>query len=190
MISNIIDKNIIKIISYLLISPGSRYTRKDLKEKTGMNNIPLDNTLKKLKSLKIIKEVSNLYYLNFEDEKAKNLLEIIQKEYKEFNLPYQIFNILLNIAEKLSKIKEIKEILLFGSYSKLIYSPKSDIDIAIIFYDKIKNKDKLEKKINKELIKISKKSKKQIEAHYFNDKDMNAKDPLVKDILKNNKRII
>ena len=61
MKNNIFDKNLAKILSFFLISPGSRYKRKEIKEKTKMNNIPLDKTLQKLISLRLIKENKNLY---------------------------------------------------------------------------------------------------------------------------------
>ena len=179
-----------KIISFLIISPGSKYNRKELKEKTGMNNIPLDKTLKKLKSFHIIEEKDHLFSINFQDDKISKIIELIQREYKEFNLPYNIFNILIDISEKLSMIKEIKEARLFGSYSKLIYNQKSDIDIAIILYDKIKNKNKIQEKIEKIILKISKKNKKKIETHFFSEKDMKRKDSLIKEILRNNKVLI
>ena len=190
MISNLFDKNTMRILSYFLISPGSRYSRKELKENTKMNNVPLDQTIARLKTLKIIEEKKKLYSLNLQNEEFKIILEQLQQEYKRFSVPYEIFNILIDISDRISRVKQVKEAFLFGSYAKLIYSEKSDIDIAIIFYNEIKNKNKLEKKINKELMKISKKSKTQIEVHYFSDADMKAKDPLIKDILKNNKKII
>ncbi len=190
MITNIFDRNLIRIISFLIISPGSKYNRKELKENTEMNNIPLDKTLKKLKSLHIIEEKNHLFSLNFQDDKINKILESIQKEYKEFNLQYKIFNLLIDITEKLSMIKEIKEVKLFGSYSKLIYNQKSDIDLAVIFYDKIKNKKKIQKKVDGMILKISKKSKKEIESHFFSEKDMKAKDQLIKEILRNNKSLI
>src|SRR3989344_7347559 len=116
MISNLFDKNIIRILSYFLISPGSRYTRKEIKEKTQMNNIPLDNTLKKLKSLKLITENKKLHALNFSIEKNKEIFSLISEEYKSFNIPHKIFNTLIETAEKLSKIKDINSAILFGSY--------------------------------------------------------------------------
>ncbi|MEK6888936.1 MAG: nucleotidyltransferase domain-containing protein [Nanoarchaeota archaeon] len=192
MKSNTFDKNIVKVLSFLLISPGSRYKRKELKDKTKMNNVPLDNTLKKLKSLKIIEEKKNIISLNLIEEENKEIFNIISREYKSFNLPYNIFNILVEISEKLSKINEINEAILFGSYSKLIYTDKSDIDIVIIFKDKIKKMNIKEKQINNEIRKISKKSNKDIQLHFFSVKDIkeNKSDPLIKDILRNGKKIL
>jgi len=192
MKTNLFDKSIVKVLSFILISPGSKYKRKELKEKTKMNNVPLDNTLKKLKSLKLIEEKKNIISLNLIEEENKEIFNIISNEYKSFNLPYNIFNILVEISEKLSKINEINSAILFGSYSKLIYTDKSDIDISIIFEDKIKTANIKEKQINKEIRKISKKTKKDIQLHFFSEKDIknNKTDPLIKDILRNGKKIL
>ena len=54
----------------------------------------------------------------------------------------------------------------------------------------MKNKNKLEEKINNEIKKISRKGGKIIEVQFFTHKNMKAKDPLIKDIIKNGKRII
>jgi len=87
---------------------------------------------------------------------------------------------------KLSIIRGI-EVYLFGSYSKLIYNEKSDVDIAILTsktFDK-KNIQKITQKL--EIV-----YKKSIELHFFEKKLFykNKKDPLVKEIMKNGVRII
>lgn len=189
MITNLFDKNLMKVLALFLISPGSRYMRKEIKEKTGMNNVPLDQALTKLNNLKVIKQEKNLLMIN-QDYEFKEFLEKIRKEFVELNLPLKVYSILLEVTDNFSGLSSIKNIYLFGSYAKLIYHEDSDIDIAIIFSNKIKNKDELEKKIDKDTEKISKKHKKKIEIHFFLEKDMKEKDPLIKDILRNGKRIL
>lgn len=189
MIANLFDRNLMKILALFLISPGSRYIRKEIKEKTQINNVPLDKTLSKLLALKIIKQEKNLLILNQEYE-FKNILEKIRKEFVELNLPLKVYSILLEVTDKFSGLSSIKNIYLFGSYAKFIYHEDSDIDIAIIFSNKLKNKNELEEKINRDTEKISKKHKKKIEIHFFLEKDTKEKDPLIKDILRNGKRIL
>ena len=191
MITNLFEKNIIKVLSFFLISPGSRYKRIEIKEKTQMNNIPLDIALRKLKSLKFIEENKNLYLLNFKVEENKEIFELISEEYKSLNLPYKIFNILVEISDKLSRIQELKSVILFGSYAKLIHTEKSDIDLAIILENKLKNEQKTEKRIEQEIAKISKNYQKQIELHFYKQRDIehNKSDPIIKDILRNSKKI-
>ena len=189
MITNIIDENITKIIALFLISPGSRYIRKEIKEKTEMNNIPLDKTLNQLLSLGIIKKEKNLLSLNLENN-FKDILYKIRKEFIELDLPLKVYLIVLAISNKLSQFSEIKSVYLFGSYAKLIYHENSDMDIAITFNNSVKSRLKLEKRINSFTEKISKKNKKEIHVHFFLDRDMKVKDPLIKDILRNGKRLI
>ena len=190
MITNLLNKNLAKIITYLAISPGSRYSRKELKDKTKLNNIPLDESLSKLLIIKIIKKEKNLYSLKLEQESTKNLIEIIKSEYNKYNLSYEMFNILLETIDKLSKYRQIQNIILFGSYAKLIHTDRSDIDIAIISSEAIK--DKLKKKITNAIEQISKKDNKKIDLKFFTNEEIkdNQSDPLIKDILRNGKSLI
>lgn len=195
MILNLLGKNSVKILALFLLSPGSRHQRKEIKEKTKMNNIPLDKTLIKLTKLGFLKEEKNLYLLNPEEtEEIKSIKNIMLKDFKySLNfLPLGIFYILIEIAEKLSEIREIKQVLLFGSYAKLVYSNDSDVDLAIVLNKETdKNRrEKLEKKISKIAEKQAKKAEKQIELHFFTEDDMKAKDPLIKEILRNGREIL
>jgi len=192
MISILLDKNVVKVLAFFLISPGSRHLRKEIKEKTLMNNSPLDTALKKLLKTQIIKEEKSLLFLNPEEtEETKSIKMIITKEHKILlsSIPLKVFDILLDAAEKLSQFKEIKEAYLFGSYSKLIYSIDSDIDIAVILINKIKNPS-VELKIEKQIKRIEKKAKKLIELHFFQGKDMKANDALIKEILRNGRKMM
>lgn len=182
MISNLLEKNIVKVLTYFLISPGSRYTRKEIKEKTRMNNVPLDKTLTKLKSLRLLAEDKKLYSLNFNIEKNKEVFSLVSSEYNYFNIPYKIFNLLVEVAERLSKNKGVKSVILFGSYAKLIYTENSDIDIAIVMRSRTR---KQKEKIKKEIDKLADR----IELHFFEENDMGERDSLIKDILKNGKVI-
>ena len=56
MLINLIDKNCAKIVLFLAVSPGSNYRRNEIKDKTKLNNVPLDISLNKLIVLDIIKE--------------------------------------------------------------------------------------------------------------------------------------
>lgn len=189
MIISLLNKNAVNILTYLAISPGSKYTRIELKEKTKMNNLPLDETISQLLSLKILKKEKNIYSLNLEQENTNKIIELIKKEYNSFNLEYKIFIILLEISDRLSKIKNIESIMLFGSYAKLIHTEKSDIDIAIINKESLKDIQK--NRIKSILNKISKKEGKIIQAHFITSKELkeNSKDNFIKDILRNGKSL-
>ena len=189
MISNLFNKNIMKILALFFISPGNKYLRKEIKEKTKMNNIPLDNILNKLLNLNLLKQEKGYLKLNF-DYEFKEIIETARKDFVELNLPLNIYYILLDIIEKISAIKNIKEVYLFGSYAKLIYHENSDIDIAVFFPNKIKNRKNMEKRIDKTIEKINSKYKKKAEMHFFLEKDIKEKDPVIKDILRNGKKLI
>lgn len=187
MIGLIFDKECFKIISLLSLSPGSRFSRNDIKEKTRLNNVPLDIALKKLLSSKILIKDARLYQANFENDDSKKIIDLLSKQYKKLKeLPLDVYFLLIDLISSAYTIKGI-EIYLFGSYSKLVYQLGSDVDIAIIAskdFDKnslIKAKNKLEKKYNKN-----------IEIHDFDRSSFykNKSDPLIKDILKNGIKLI
>lgn len=152
-----------------------------------MYNVPLDMTLTKLCSLDILKEKRKLYSLNVENREMQPLLDEIKKEYDTFHLPHAVFNILVDVNEKFAREKDIAQLMLFGSYAKLIYTDTSDIDIVVVFSDTIRNQHAVEKKLRKETEKIEKKRRKKIELHFFREKDMKRHDPLIKDIVRNGK---
>ncbi len=187
MIEQIFEKDAFKIISLFSISPGSRFTRTDIKDKTRLNNVPLDKALLRLQLSGIIKRNNNLYEINFENDNSKKIIDMASKQYKNFKeLPFNVYMILIDIADHFSIIKGA-EVYLFGSYSKLIYHEKSDIDIAIIT-QKVPDKHL----ITKLTTKLEKYYGKKIEIHEFERSSFykNKKDPLVKDILKNGTRLI
>ena len=187
MINQIFDKNIFKTLTLLSLSPGSRFNRKTIKEKTRMNNMPLDNVLSRLISSNILKKVENYYFVNLENEYAKQIIQIVSKEYKNLReLPLDVYFLLVDLVDELSKMKNV-QVYLFGSYSKLIYSDKSDVDIAVIFSSIIRKKI-----IEKTIIKIEKLYRKSVEIHYFESSVFykNEKDPLIGEISRNGIRLI
>ena len=188
MISQIFDSSIFKVIALFALSPGSRFKRKEIKGKTKLNNVPLDRALERLLHSGIIKQEKGLYSVNHESKDAMQIISMAEAQYKYFkNLPFDIYVILIDMAEEFSSTKNI-EIWLFGSYAKLVYSDKSDIDIAFLAGDKKINKEKIKGKLKK----ISEKYNKQIEEHIFPKKDFyrNKKDPLVKEILQHGIRLV
>ena len=187
MINQIFNNSIFKILTLFSLSPGSRFNRKNIKEKTRTNNMPLDNALTKLMSGSILKRMENYYSINLEDEHAKQIIEIVSKEYKNLReLPLDVYFLLVDLTDELAQIKNI-QVYLFGSYSKLVYSDKSDVDIAIISNGSL---DK--KRIEKIIAKVEKSYKKNVEVHYFDGLTFykNEKDPLVRGIIKDGIRLI
>ena len=187
MISQIFTQDCFKIMILFSLSPGSKFNRKEIKEKVRLNNVPLDKALVNLSNSKMLKKEGKIYALDFENEHTQKLIEIVGKDHKKLKtLPLIVFYLLVDLISFLSLERKI-EVFLFGSYAKLIYKEKSDVDIAVLYFKKI---DK--KQINKIVLKLERVYNKNIEIHYF-DKMLfykNKKDPLIKDILRNGERLI
>lgn len=187
MINPVFDQNIFKILSLFSLALGSRFTRKEIKEKAKLNNVPLDNSLLKLTKLEILKREGSYYSVNFENEDGKNIIQLLAKQYKQLKeVPFDVYLILADISYNLSPIKGA-EAYLFGSYSKLVYREDSDIDIAVLITKKL-DKKFLKNQINR----LEKVYRKNIEIHYFDKFNFykNKKDPLIKEIIKNGIRIV
>jgi len=187
MIELIFDKDCFKILSLFSISPGSGFRRTQIKEKTLLNNVPLDKALTKLLRTNVLRNDNNIYRINFENEYSKKVLEIISKQHKELKeLPLNVYFLIIDLVDSLSAMKSI-EIYLFGSYSKLVYREKSDVDIAVLGPPNLDMA--MLSKISK---KLEKNYGKHVEIHDFIKGDFykNKKDPLVKEILINCIRLI
>lgn len=187
MIVQIFDSDSFSVLSLFSLSPGSAFRRNEIKARTRLNNVPLDKALLKLSYSGILKRENKLYRIDFRNEYAKKIMDIFSSQYKDMKeLPFDVYLMLSDLVLKFSAIKDI-EAYLFGSYSKLIYNEKSDVDIAILTpkkFDK-KNVSNVIKRAEKIYGKI-------IEAHFFEKKIFyeNKKDPLVDEIIKNGMRII
>ena len=182
----LIDNSVVKVLTIFSVSPGSRFQRKLLKEKTGLPNIILDKTLNKLTNIKILKREKNLYSIDHKNAEIKNIIETCYENYNKFKqLPFKEYFLILNIGEGLSNIKNLGDCYLFGSYSKLIFRENSDIDIAIVSNEPNK------KEIERLMKKLEKKYKKKVEIHYFSKKFYNSKkDPLVREIINHGIKMI
>jgi len=179
------DSNILKIMTIFSISPGSRLNRKIIKEKTGIANVILDKTLAKLVNFKLLIKEKGFFALNFKNAEVKWIINLVAENYAKFKqIPLKEYFVILNIIDEFSKIKDVGDVYLFGSYAKLIFRENSDIDIAVI--------SEIDKKeINKVAGKLEKKYNKKIEVHFFTKKFYNNKrDPLVKEILQHGIKII
>jgi len=189
MIEPIFDKDCFKILSLFSVSPGSGFRRNQIKDKILLNNVPLDKALARLLLCGVLRNDDNIYRINFESEYAKNVLEIVTKQHKEMKeLPLNIYFLLIDLADNLLTMnRKGIEVYLFGSYSKLIYREKSDVDIAVLGPE-----DMSIDAISKVAKKLEQKYDKHIELHDFIKGDFyrNKKDPLVNDIFTNGIRLI
>ena len=180
------NKNIVKVLSVFATSPGSNLQRNKIQEFTGINNIVLDKTLTRLCNSKILKKQKRFYAFNNSSKEAKSILKKISEDYHKLkDLPLRIYSLLIDLVFEFIELKNIGEVILFGSYSKLVYTKNSDIDIAII------SEKPNKKEINNIIKKIKKRYNKKIEVHYFKRNFYkNKKDPLVKEILRDGVKLI
>ncbi|MBS3074466.1 nucleotidyltransferase domain-containing protein [Candidatus Pacearchaeota archaeon] len=181
-----LDRNVLKIMTVFSASPGIRLRRKVMQEKTGINNIVLDKTLALLLNLKILSKENGFISLNFNNNETRILLNYASESYNKLKqLPFKEYFMMLDIVSELSRIRDIGDVYLFGSYSKLIFTEESDIDIAVI-------SDEVDRKlVNKAAKKLDKFFKKKIELHFFTKEfHKNKRDPLVREILQNGIKLI
>jgi predicted nucleotidyltransferase len=188
MITQLFDKDIMAVLTVFSLSPGSRFRRKELKEKTRLNNVSLDNALTLLLNSGLIKKEKRLLSLNFDKENTRQVIALVSQEYKNLReLPLDVYFSVTGLVSFLDKLKGF-EVYLFGSYAKLVFKEGSDIDVAIVS-GRMDSKTKA--KIGKATSKLESRYKTSIEVHYFTKKfHKSKKDPLVKDILKNGIRLI
>jgi len=186
MISMIFKKEILELLVIFSLAPGAKFSRNELKEKTKLNNVNLDNAIAASLSSNLIKKEKRGLSLNLEN--AGEIIRIIGEDYARLNkLPLDAYFSIIELMSYLTRLKGI-EAFLFGSYSKLVFNEKSDIDIAVVS-DKIKSEHK--KELNKIIHKIKHRYSKEIELHYFaQNLYKNRRDPLVAEILKNGIRLI
>jgi predicted nucleotidyltransferase len=184
MIVQIFNMDIVKILTVFSLSPGSKFSRNELQEKTKLINVNLDNALSILfNSTMIIKDKRMISFNN----NFANVLQLISGEHRYMkNIPLDAYFPVLELSTFIAKYK--LEAYLFGSYSKLIYKNDSDIDIAIIS-DALSSMKK--KKISRQAQKLSDKYNKEIELQFFSTEfNKNKKDPIVADILRNGIKLI
>lgn len=186
MIAQIFDSNTFKILTVMSLSRGSRFQRKELKERARMNNVVLDKSLQILLNSSIIKKEDRYFTFNLENRYAKQVSDMLLQQYRDLKeLPLDVYFSIVDAVSFLSRFD--MEVYLFGSYSKLVFKETSDIDIAIIS-DTIGGH---KKEISSFIQKIEIKYEKAIELHYFgSDFYKNKKDPLVSEILKNGVKLI
>jgi len=182
----ILDKNITKIVTVFSLAPGIKLNRKIIKEKTSLSNIILDKTLSKLTNLKLLNKERSFFSLNFQNKEIKETVNKTSEHYTKLKqLPLKEYFMIMDIESEILKIKNIGDVYLFGSYSKLIFKENSDIDIAII------SNNINRKELNNLVKKLEYKYNKNIEVHYFTKNFYNNKrDPLVKEIFQQGIKLV
>jgi len=170
-----------RILSLLLETPRKPVSRKELFLHTKLGNAPLSQGLVRLTAagliIKVKKGKKESYYINTDNENAKLIKELWEKEKVNLrNLDYEIKLILSEFIRSAMEACNIKQIILFGSWAKGTASANSDIDLAVIS-DSVNELEAA--KITKFL---EKKFGKEIQLHYFTTKGYEKKNALISEI--------
>jgi len=179
------NKTAWKILRVFSEAPGKGLSREEIRKYTKSGNLALSSSLRKLEKFNILKKKkigkTNIYWVNSSNQFARILLNLFSIEKEKFKgmEPSKIIY-LSSVIEKLLKLNPTK-IFLFGSQVKGTATEQSDFDICIV----------LEKK-TREIIKL--KLPENIELHVFDLKEFEklkkAKDPLIRDILRDGIEIV
>ena len=188
MITQLFNSDVLKILTVFSISPGSRFYRKELKERAQLHNVNLDNGINILLNSKIITKKGRFLLLNFDNENTKRIIYLVSSQYKFLKeIPLNVYFPIIDIVSFLSRFR-FTDVYLFGSFAKLVFEETSDVDIAVVS-DRIHVKEKRD--FGKLIQKFEARYGKKIEVHYFGkDFYKNRKDPFVREILKNGVKLL
>ncbi len=171
-----------RILELLFETPRKSLSRPELLKYTLLGNAPLTLGLQRLSLAKVLiqekKGKKESYRLNLANEYILLLKEWWEKERKD--LHYLDYDTKIILSEFLKQIdfSGIENILLFGSYARGTASVNSDIDLALIFKEKVIG----EIEITRIVKLIKEKFNKEIQIHYFTQKNFTDKDKLAKEI--------
>lgn len=186
-ISPLFSQDAFKLITVFSLSPGSRFKRKELKELTLLNNVPLDKALLRLVNSGLLVK-NKLYSLNIENEHSETLVRLCSREHTRLKrIPFKVYFMIIDLVFQASLFKGL-ELYLFGSYSKLVFSEKSDVDVAIL----TTQAENVKIVFSKLALKLSRSYGPELQLHFFGKKSFyrNKKDPLVSEIIKNGIKLI
>lgn len=184
-----------KILFVLAEAPGKAVSRKEIQKLTKIGNKVLTKFLIVLEKfgMVIADKIGKTYYyrLDMNSQFTGKIIEIIREEKRELNNPdFEVLNVVREFVYELTNtnLPNIKSVILFGSYAKRTYHKESDIDIAIITGGKDVNEELLTTEICDG---IKKRFKKQIQPHYFTEKEFKEqKNKLIQEIIKDGLRLM
>lgn len=177
-----------KILFVLAEAPGKAVSRKEIRALTMIGNKMVDKYVELLNQFEIIsinKIGRRKYYkFNFNSLFAQKLLELIRLEKEKLeNINFSLINLLREFVYEVINLSKnnLSRIILFGSYAKRTYTEKSDVDLALV----IKEKSPTEELLIIEMIdKLKKRFGKEIQVHYFTEKEFLTKNRLLEEIKK------
>ncbi len=190
------SKSVWRVLMLYGESPGSGFTRQELREHTKLGNKALSFALKRLVTFGILSKNKDsfplaVYKLNLGNKYSGDILKMIKSEKNELNsLPYGFGLIAREFSRRIIDIIDVKNIYLFGSVAKRTYREDSDMDFAVVLDKKNAKSDMLISKIAEEL---SRKFKRKIQYFILTEeqiKDSGKRSKLTEEILKDGIKII
>ncbi|MDI6737104.1 MAG: nucleotidyltransferase domain-containing protein [Nanoarchaeota archaeon] len=175
-----------RILGLLSETPTKPIARTDIKRYTQLGNEAVNQALKRLFLANLlVKEKrgkKEVYYLDLSNEYAKKMLELLKAE--RISLKSISFDTMLILNEFSRKIIEkttfASRIFLFGSVAKGMARANSDVDIAIIVFDKDIKQEMITADIADS---VSRQFKRKIQVHYFTEGEFaGSKNALLEDI--------
>ncbi|MBI4016736.1 MAG: nucleotidyltransferase domain-containing protein [Candidatus Aenigmarchaeota archaeon] len=162
-----------KILFVIMSAPGKAIARKQINDMTKTGH-RLDKYLTLLERFQLIVRKKQgkkfLYSFNLTSAYAEQLILLYKQERKDYNaVDFEIINILRDFVYGLTQFdfKNIRKLLLFGSYAKRTYHETSDIDVAILTTEETNPGEKL---LHTDLIdQLEKRFGKEIQVHYFTE---------------------
>lgn len=177
-----------KILSILAEAPGKALSRREIKEYTYLGNKVIDKFMLSLELFEVIKtnKISQrIYYkLNLNNQFVILLLDLLKAEKKELeSLDLKVMLILREFIYGITNLetKNIKKIILFGSYAKRTFNENSDLDLAIILEQKNPTEQLLIADLSE---KLKQRFGKELQCHYFEEKEFQQKSKLIEEIKK------
>ena len=164
-----------KIMLVLAEAPGKGVSKKEIRELTKIGNKVMTKFLGLLLRNEII--LSNkigkisYYKLNLANQITNQITSTMAQEKKSLNNPdFKATMILRELIYEITNIdmKNIKKIILFGSYAKGTHTQNSDIDTAIITEKQNANEEIIITDITQ---KLEKRFKRKIQIHYLTEKE-------------------
>ena len=173
-----------RILSLLLETPRKPVSRTELFKYTKLGNAPLSRGLERLVNFGLLtlekRGKKQLYFINERSLLIKPIRDLWSTEKDSLrNLPYEISLILNEFIRSLNEAcHNLEQVYLFGSQAKGTATVHSDIDLAVIFKENLKQGISVTRIVND----LEKQFAVKIQVHFFTKSNFSAKTKLVEEI--------
>ena len=172
-----------RILELLFETPRKPVSRKELFEHTDLGNAPLSKGLKRLVGAGLLikekKGKKEFYFINFDDPYTRLIWSIWEQERNDTRyLDYYVKVLTSEFLRMILDRCEVDKVILFGSHGKGTASIRSDVDLAVVFRDDLKQ----ELEVTRIAKILEEKSETRIQVHFFTKKSFRNKTKLTDEI--------